>query len=398
MTMTTQPGKHSALFRERPPLSSSELPPRWLAEILQQNRLSADESRALCATWQKDRALCTSTNRGKLLSKWLDKMRPLWVSRTAFTDLVTSLTGSEEPPVLGVWWSTEPFSDLDGADRAAAVARAVTRLLSEPTGSIMIHQVESPASFPPHVMKQAFHALCRVHDRDYLDRLSSGGGRLWDALFLSTAMAVDALGSILAEKTKRAFVGVRFPGHDVGTSGNELVNVGAAMAALALLRGQPRVLLIDTNSRYGHGTEEIVVRTPGLYYVSIHATGIGYPCSHETDEELLDLYPQGHDRITERWVETYAWPALCRFARRVRPHLIILQTGFDCGRDDPNACASLSPTFYRVMAQRVASLSESLCQGRVLSVLEEGGVKKGNRQLNPLSGCLVHHMMGLATP
>jgi acetoin utilization deacetylase AcuC-like enzyme len=72
-------------------------------------------------------------------------------------------------------------------------------------------------------------------------------------------------------------------------------------------------------------------------------------------------------------------PAAIDFA----PDVIVMSCGFDAHRDDPLASMEISFEGYRAMSTIMRALADSLCQGRIVFILEGGyalsGVREGGR-------------------
>ena len=169
----------------------------------------------------------------------------------------------------------------------------------------------------------------------------------------------------------------------------------AAIAARRALKEHgakvDRVVIIDIDLHHGNGTEEIVRGWDRVMFVSLHGVG-----KHPEDpEDSAGLYPgtaTTPDEVEERLVnvplralvgpEEYlkkfdeqVVPAVTKFLSTHRG-LIIISCGFDaCIGDSPaheNGFLHLTPETYGDITKRITELSATLCQGRLVSLLEGG--------------------------
>ena len=85
--------------------------------------------------------------------------------------------------------------------------------------------------------------------------------------------------------------------------------------------------------------------------------------------------------VTERW-----WPALREFA----PQMLFVSAGFDAHRDDDMSQLAWSDDDYRWLSAELAAMSDELCQGRIVSMLE------GGYDLPSLARCVELHLRALA--
>lgn len=198
-------------------------------------------------------------------------------------------------------------------------------------------------------------------------RLAAGAG----------ASALEAIGRGEAE---RAFCIVRPPGHHapadraMGFCLYNNVAVTAAHARAAL--GYERVLIWDWDMHHGNGTQDIFYDDPNVLVIDSHCAAPFYPGTGHLEEtgsgdatgyHLNVPLPPGFGNATlidvfEQIVQPAAWA--------FRPDMLLVSAGFDCHYLDMT-CA-MDDTGYAVLAQQMAALADSLCNGRLVCVLEGG--------------------------
>jgi acetoin utilization deacetylase AcuC-like enzyme len=247
----------------------------------------------------------------------------------------------------------------------------------------------------------SFEQLRVVHDPSYVaqvEQLSTrGGGMLgpdtyvnrhtYDVASLAAGAAITAVNVVLGDDLHRAFALVRPPGHHAFADHGEgfciFNNIAfSALRALGDLGGheQPvveRVMIVDWDVHHGNGTEDIFYRDPRVLYVSTHQSLL-YPGTGrlaETGEGPgrgttmnIPLPPGVGDKGYIRVFNEIIVPA----AHRFRPQLILVSAGYDAHWRDMLAHMKMSLVGLARIATIVAQLSDELCGGRMVVVLEGG--------------------------
>jgi acetoin utilization deacetylase AcuC-like enzyme len=163
-------------------------------------------------------------------------------------------------------------------------------------------------------------------------------------------------------------------------------NVAIATRALQALGGSPRVMIFDWDVHHGNGTQHIFEADPDVLYVSTHQFPF-YPGTGDFDEAGVDgglgstvniPMPAGcGDEEFIGVLQRIVVPA----ARAFAPDVILISCGFDAHRDDPLASMEISQAGYRAMSTIMCGLAETLCDGRIVFILEGGyslaGVREG---------------------
>jgi len=203
----------------------------------------------------------------------------------------------------------------------------------------------------------------------------------FDAALLAAGAVMAGVDAVLSGLLKNAFCAVRPPGHHA-ESGRVMgfclfnnVAVGAMYAAARY--SVKRVAVIDWDVHHGNGTQEIFYSDRSVFYISLHQHPF-YPGTGAADErgtgdghEYTLNIPlpagSGHEEYLEAFRRDVL-PALDAY----RPELILLSAGFDAHRQDPLAGMELTEESFAEMTRLTMEAADSLCEGRIVSVLEGG--------------------------
>ena len=237
--------------------------------------------------------------------------------------------------------------------------------------------------------------LSWVHRPDYIEQLgrtcASGGG--WfdpdtyclpgscDAARAAAGACLAATDAVLSGDVRSAFAAVRPPGHHARPAqamGFCLLNNVALAAQHAQNRhGLERIAIVDIDVHHGNGTQDAFYDDPGVLYVSTHQHPF-YPGTGRANETgagagagtnvNIPLQAGSGDREYALAFDQVVEPVV----RRYRPQMLLVSCGFDAHFSDPLAGMSLSVDGYGTMAERLLRLSEELCDGRLMFVLEGG--------------------------
>src|SRR5437867_7763596 len=193
--------------------------------------------------------------------------------------------------------------------------------------------------------------LARVHDTDYLRRISETTGRALaldqdtytspeshDIALLAAGAAVDAVERVMGGSHRSAMALVRPPGHHAERNramGFCLFNNVAVAAAHARAAGAARVAIVDYDVHHGNGTQHIFESDPTVLYVSTHQYPY-YPGTGAADEigrgagagRTLNLpFPAGFgDAEYVRAFDDIVAPVVRQFA----PGFVLVSAGFAC--------------------------------------------------------------------
>jgi acetoin utilization protein AcuC len=252
---------------------------------------------------------------------------------------------------------------------------------------------------PPHQASQG--ELEWFHSHRYVERVkrqSHEGEGLLDAgdtpafkgMYEAAATVVgsvlDALAAILRGECRRAFVpiaGLHHARRD-GAAGFCIFN-DCAIAIEALRREHHirRIAYVDIDAHHGDGVYYAYADDPELCIVDFHEDGrYLYPGSGALTETgsgaakgtKLNLpLPPGADDKTLAGL----WPRAEAFLRRARPEFILLQCGADSLAGDPITDLDYSSDSHRYVTERLCSLADEFCEGRLLA-LGGGGYRLDN--------------------
>lgn len=236
-----------------------------------------------------------------------------------------------------------------------------------------------------------------VHETDYISLIekacTSGGGvldlgdtvvslRSCEAARLAVGALLDAVNMVTKGEAKNAFGLVRPPGHHAGAYyalGFCLFN-NVAIAASHLIRrlNFERVLILDIDAHHGNGTQEIFYGTKKVLYLGIHEDPRGFPGTGYADEigegegigytVNVPLPFRSDDRILRRAFSEIVAPISSQY----KPQFILVSAGFDGHYTDPVGALSISGIGYDETFSEIVSLSNQLCNGRLVSALEGG--------------------------
>ncbi|KAK2196139.1 bifunctional Ureohydrolase domain superfamily/Histone deacetylase domain superfamily/Histone deacetylase domain/Ankyrin repeat-containing domain superfamily [Babesia duncani] len=282
----------------------------------------------------------------------------------------------------------------------------------------------------------------------------------WSAALYAAGSVIAAVDAVCTGACKNAFCAVRPPGHHLGTWGGAhsptfededfaagsqgfcLINnvaIGAAYAKYTYApRGIRRVAIIDFDVHHGNGTEQIIrnigpkpikcaARSPSnglqhnvyttwmgwrdandkeeVFFASIHAydgvfyPGTGKPCvqyDNPTQPRIINVaLPQGTSSEEFKYeFETKICPYLFHF----EPDLIFISAGFDGHYRDSVSFGFTRYTerdFFHI-TQQIVTIANSVCDGRVVSVLEGGYNTRLDTQ-SPFARCVFEHAAALAS-
>ncbi len=289
----------------------------------------------------------------------------------------------------GLIYVPSPEHTLEGHPEHAGRLRAVENRLREAgVWDKMIHLPPRPATDAElhathgreHIALVAWatsHAPGLIGADTYVTPESYTAARLAAG---SCCAAVDAL---LEGQMANGLALVRPPGHHAGWNAVEgfclFNNIALAAWQARLRHGLERVLILDFDVHHGNGTQQIFEWDAEVLFVSLHMFApYFYPGTGALDEigfgagrhHTLNVpFPPGvGDEGYQRALTEVIYPRVVAF----QPQLILVSAGFDAHWRDPLAEAALSLTGYATLTRQLITWANSLCQGRILFILEGG--------------------------
>jgi acetoin utilization deacetylase AcuC-like enzyme len=245
------------------------------------------------------------------------------------------------------------------------------------------------AAPPPATREQ----LLRVHDEDYLRRVSETAGRAakldpdtftspesHEIALLAAGAAVDAVARVMHGPQRTALALVRPPGHHAERDramGFCLFNNVAVAAAHARASGAAKVAIVDYDVHHGNGTQHIFEHDPGVLYVSTHqfpyypGTGAVAEIGRDAGRGFTVNLPLEVGAVDEDY-QTVFDAVILPVLEQFKPDLIVVSAGFDAHERDPLAGMRLSTEAFAAMTAELRGMAERCCQGR-MAVVTEGG-------------------------
>jgi len=235
--------------------------------------------------------------------------------------------------------------------------------------------------------------LARVHDPDYIRRISETTGRAlaldpdtytspesYDIALLAAGATIDAVERVMAGTHRAAVAMVRPPGHHAERSramGFCLFNNVACGAAHARALGARRVAIVDYDVHHGNGTQHIFEIDPYVLYVSTHQYPY-YPGTGAADEIGRDAgrgftvnVPLEVGAVSEDYEHVFA-RVVTPVLRQFEPDLVMISAGFDAHESDPLGGMRLTTESFAAMTLELRAVAEECCRGRLIAVTEGG--------------------------
>ena len=246
---------------------------------------------------------------------------------------------------------------------------------------------------PVTVSDESLHL---VHPPQYLEHLQQvcqrGGGETgaltpagpisYDIARLAAGGVTTAMDSVMTGEVDNAYVLCRPPGHhalpDNAMGFCMLANAAIGIRHVMATHQVQRVAVVDWDVHHGNGTEAIFIDDPKVLTISLHqdnlfphdsgaatVTGTGDATGANINIPLppgsgSGAYRHAFERIVE--------PTL----RQFDPQLIVVASGYDASALDPLGVQMLSSEDFRWMMQRVISVADDHCNGRVVATHEGG--------------------------
>lgn len=204
----------------------------------------------------------------------------------------------------------------------------------------------------------------------------------------SYEVAIHAVGGILqmidslmSGEIDNGFAFVRPPGHHAEPEramGFCLFSNVALGAAYALKQfGMERILVVDFDVHHGNGTQKTFYHRQDVLFISTHqfplfpgtgalseigsASGKGFTLNFPLPAGTGDT---SYGLLFEK--------IILPIAKAYRPQLMLVSAGFDAHMEDPLAGMRVTPFGFTSIAHQLKMLADTVCQGKILLVLEGG--------------------------
>jgi acetoin utilization deacetylase AcuC-like enzyme len=256
-------------------------------------------------------------------------------------------------------------------------------------------------------------AVAAVHSERYLSRflgaMERGDlfldtpdnplcGSTWEAARAAVETTLAAADWVAAGAGRRGMSAVRPPGHHAERDGAMgfcyFNNVAVAVDYLRREKGAQRLAVVDFDVHHGNGTQHIFEEEPDVLYLSTHRYPF-YPGTGAADERgtgdgegatvNVPLPAGAGDVAFEAAFQSAVLPSLQEF----RPEILLISAGFDAWQSDPLGGMRVSEQGYRDWGRWLGSVSEEICEGRCLVLLE------GGYDVQALPGLLWTHLQAL---
>jgi len=238
-----------------------------------------------------------------------------------------------------------------------------------------------------------------VHSLDYVRKIEKTAGldsqldpdthaspESYDAARLAVGGLLCCVDNVINKQVDNAFAFVRPPGHHAEVEramGFCLFNnVAIAAEDARKQHGLDRVLIIDFDVHHGNGTQWAFYDRPDIFYVSTHR----YPFYPGTGAEIDEGEGKGKGytrNVTfaggegDLEYDTAFEKKILPLMRDYAPNLILVSAGYDAHRCDPLGGMNVSSEGYGEMMKGILKVAATVCDGRVVAVLEGGYDLKG---------------------
>jgi acetoin utilization deacetylase AcuC-like enzyme len=235
--------------------------------------------------------------------------------------------------------------------------------------------------------------LLRVHDADYLRRISETKGRAtqldpdtytspesYDVALLAAGACVDGVERVMATSHHAAFALVRPPGHHAERTramGFCLLNNVAVAAAHARALGAGKVAIVDFDVHHGNGTQHMFETDPHVLYVSVHqfpyypGTGAADEVGRESGRGFTVNVPLEVGAVDDDYQLIFS-RVVVPVLRQFEPNLLIVSAGFDAHERDPLGGMRLTTPAFAAMTSELRAVADECCRGRLVAAVEGG--------------------------
>ena len=235
-----------------------------------------------------------------------------------------------------------------------------------------------------------------AHTKFYIDtikRLSDfGGGILDEEVFITedtfflakkaVGGTIAAIEKVIKKEISQSIALIRPPGHHaLREKGSGLCIFNNIATSILYLRKEvsykKKIALIDIDDHFGDGLAQYFYDDPDVLYCSIHEfdfleNDIGFISELGAGEGLGKTinFPVPNGISDDEFLVFLE--VLEPILKEYKPDLIIVAMGFDMYFDDPIGNCFLTSISYHKFAEKILSIAENLCEGKLAFILEGG--------------------------
>jgi acetoin utilization deacetylase AcuC-like enzyme len=204
--------------------------------------------------------------------------------------------------------------------------------------------------------------------------------RSYDVALQAVGGSLAGVDAIMRGELKRAFFGIRPPGHHAEPDRSMgfclFNNIAIAARHLVERHGLERVAIYDFDVHHGNGTMAALYEDPTVFYGSVHQWPF-YPGTGRAEETgagaglgtTLNM-PFGAGAGDEEYEES-----TLRFAdamERFQPQMLLISAGYDAHWSDPLAGHQVTEQGYIRIVETIREVAAAHTGGRVAFFLEGG--------------------------
>ncbi|MBS3819194.1 histone deacetylase [bacterium] len=226
-------------------------------------------------------------------------------------------------------------------------------------------------------------------ERVVLDPDTSTSAQSYRVALLAAGGILETVDKIMEGKIQNAFALIRPPGHHAEASramGFCLFNNVAIGAQYLLERyNQKRILIVDWDLHHGNGTQHSFEQSPNVLYFSTHqhphypGTGDSSEIGQNSGEGFTVNVPLSPGKTDEDYLYIYR-NILSPISEQYQPDFILVSAGFDTFEQDPLGGMKVTSRGFGALTQELMDLSQKICGGKILAVLEGGYHLRGLRE------------------
>ncbi|PIU58244.1 MAG: histone deacetylase [Deltaproteobacteria bacterium CG07_land_8_20_14_0_80_38_7] len=215
----------------------------------------------------------------------------------------------------------------------------------------------------------------------YLDPDTSACPYTWDAALLAAGSGITLVKKVANNDLKNAFAFVRPPGHHAEKNRSMgfciFNNIAIAAQYAKEHLGIKRIFIVDFDVHHGNGTQNFFYKNEDVFYFSIHrapffpGTGPKNETGNGKGKGTTLNIPLDHgadDDVYKRALEKHLVPAFESF----EPEILLVSAGYDAHRRDPLGGMRLTNDGFRWIVNTLCELSNEVCNGKQVYMLEGG--------------------------